>query len=553
MANKFLKITILTLVVFTMFSTSSFAINYNESFDINTKYSITNNLDNIDIGLEKIASGFNSPVALTHAGDGTNRLFVVDQIGYAYVIENGVCLEQPFLDISDEIVNLNIAYDERGFLGMTFHPDYEENGKFYVYYSAPKTSSSADHESIVSEFLVSDENPNIADPDSEQIIFRIDQPEDNHNGGHMEFGPDGYLYIGLGDGGGAGDKHGTIGNGQDINTLLGSIIRIDVDGGFPYSIPADNPFVGIEGLDEIYAYGMRNPWKFSFDSLTGELFVGDVGQDQWEEVDIVLKGGNYGWRIMEGTHFYDEDLLETLGLTIDDLEMPIDEYDHDLGKSITGGYVYRKNISSQLYGKYIFADWSSVYVPPSGILFYLEETSPDNWERFELFFDGTNNLGRYILSFGQDESEDIYILSKTTIGPTGKTGDIRKIYPDNQNPEKPIITGPSNGLPDEIYTYKFTSTDPNDDNLFYFINWGDGNCEEWIGPFPSGEEISINHSYEKRGSFLIKAKSRDINNLESKWEEKNVRIPKTKNYPTNLFSELFRILLKLFQMIKISI
>ena len=555
MKNNFLKITIFTLAVFTMISTSSFAYNYstnNNSKESNDILSYNDYLDNIDVGLEIIAQGLNSPTLLTNPGDGTNRVFVGDQDGIIYVIENDILIEEPFLDISDKMVELNDFYDERGLLGMVFHPDYESNGKFYVYYSAPKAGPDIDHESILSEFLVSDTNPNVADPSSETIIYRVDQPEDNHNGGQIAFGPDGLLYLGIGDGGGAGDDHGIIGNGQDINNTLGTIIRIDVDSGSPYTIPADNPFVGIDGEDEIYAYGFRNPWKFSFDSFTDELFVADVGQDLWEEVDIVIKGGNYGWRILEGTHFYDEDLLNFLGLTLDDLEMPIHEYDHDLGKSITGGYVYRKDPSSDLYGKYIFGDWSADYTL-TGKLYYLEETSPDNWERFNLTVGGSNNIKKYILSFGQDESGDIYVLTTETLGPTGTTGEVRKINPDNQNPLKPTITGPSNGKPGEQYTFKFKSTDPNNDQLYFYIDWGDGTVEEWIGPFNSGEEISKSHTYQEKGSFNISAKSRDTNNLESEWGIKNINIPRTKNYQTNLFSEILKILLKFFNRIVFSI
>ena len=243
------------------------------------------------VKLDVVAEGFNSPLYATHASDGSNRLFVVDQIGLIYVIENNELLSQLFLDISDKIVDLDITYDERGLLGFAFHPDYKNNGRFFVYYSSPKTGEGINHESILSEYHVSDDE-NQANPNSERIILRVDQPEANHNGGQLLFGPDGYLYLGLGDGGGAGDQHGNIGNGQNKDTILGSIIRIDIDNGNPYSIPSDNPFVGADGLDEIYAFGLRNPWRFSFDRETNKLFVADVGQDKWEEINIMEKAKN---------------------------------------------------------------------------------------------------------------------------------------------------------------------------------------------------------------------------------------------------------------------
>lgn len=375
------------------------------------------------VRLDVIAEGFISPLYATHAGDGSNRLFVVDQIGIIYVIQNGELLSDPFLDLTDKIVDLDVTYDERGLLGLAFHPDYENNGRFFVYYSSPKSGENINHESILSEYQVSN-NENVADPDSERIILRIDQPEANHNGGQLLFGPEEYLYLGLGDGGGAGDQHGTIGNGQNKETLLGSIIRIDVDNEEPYTIPSDNPFIDSEGRDELYAFGLRNPWRFSFDRNTNELFVADVGQDEWEEINIVEKGGNYGWRILEATHAYDLDLADELNIDVNSLQDPIHEYSHSLGRSITGGYVYRGTENPELTGKYIFGDWSSSFVRPRGNLFYLKEVEPGEWQRFNLL---SSNFNRFVMSFGEDENGELYVLSKTTLGPTGSTGDIRKI------------------------------------------------------------------------------------------------------------------------------
>ena len=358
------------------------------------------------VELELIADGFNTPTVLTHPGDGTNRLFVADQVGKIYVIESGVLLQDPFLDISTKLVDLLGAYDERGLLGLVFHPDYADNGKFYVYYSAPKSGEGINHKSVVSEFLVSSANDNIADDTSEREILTIDQPEANHNAGQLAFGPDGYLYIGVGDGGGAGDVHGVIGNGQDTTNLLGTILRIDVDTGDPYDNPLDNPFVGEENSrDEIYAYGFRNPYKFSFGFLGGEnrLIVADVGQGDWEELDFVENGGNYGWRIMEGDHIYDQDLADMLSIDPESLAKPFHEYDRSVGHSIIGGYVYTGPQTTEMTGKYVFADWGSSFIIPSGQIFYLylDEAGPDVWTRDTLI---PKNFRKYISGMGEDEN-----------------------------------------------------------------------------------------------------------------------------------------------------
>lgn len=373
--------------------------------------------------LERIAGGFKSPTVLTHSGDGTDRLFIADLTGEIYILENGNLLSTPFLDLSDKMVRLNSIYDERGLLGLTFHPDYEINNRFFVYYSAPKSGEGIDHQSIIAEYQVS-EDPEVADQESETIIIQIDQPEANHNGGQLAFGSDGYLYIGLGDGGGAGDQHGDIGNGQDINTSLGSVLRIDVDSGNPYGIPPDNPFAGSHGLDEIYAYGFRNPYRFSFDSITSQLFLADVGQDEWEEIDIVEQGGNYGWRILEGTHPYDLELADLLGIDIETLEKPIHEYSHSVGKSIIGGYVYRGAISPDLNGKYVFADWSTNFMLPRGKLYYLDEVEPDKWQRYEFKLTNDKPLRRFVLGFGEDEHGELYLLTTRTPGSLLRSGEI---------------------------------------------------------------------------------------------------------------------------------
>ncbi len=375
--------------------------------------------------LNLVASGMKAPTMLTVAGDGTNRLFVADQPGIIYVIDDGkVQYSPPFLDLTSKMVKVNPIYDERGLLGLAFHPEYETNGRLFVYYSGQKTAEGVDHESIIAEYTVSAEDPNIADPSSENIILRIDQPEANHNGGQLAFGPDGYLYIGMGDGGGAGDQHGDIGNGQNTSTLLGKILRIDVDGGTPYAIPPDNPFIGAEGLDEIYAYGFRNPYRFSFDRFTGALYAADVGQDEWEEIDIVESGGNYGWRILEGTHSYDLDLAEYLNISIETLKAPIHEYSHNVGRSIIGGYIYRGTQSQSLSGLYVFGDWSTQFTKPDGKLYYLSETEPGVWERSEFSLANEKPLKRFIFGFGEDEEGEIYLVATRFIGSVLRSGEI---------------------------------------------------------------------------------------------------------------------------------
>ncbi len=375
------------------------------------------------ITLEKIASHLKSPVLLTNAGDGSNRLFVVEKTGTIDIIKNGTPLSTPFLDIKSKLSKLTPFYDERGLLGLTFHPDYQTNGRFFVFYSAPTSTSGMDHKDVIAEYHVS-VNPDIADPTSEIILLTIDHPKFNHNAGALAFGPDGYLYIATGDGGGEGDPHGLIGFGQDINSSLGKILRIDVDHGSPYAIPPDNPYVNRPGNDEIYAIGFRNPWRMSFDTETGKLFVADVGQDKWEEIDIVEKGNNYGWRIMEGNHLYDPSVAEILNININDLTPPINDYSHYIGHCIIGGYMYRGTASPSLIGKYIFADWSDTFFQARGKLFYLEQTGLNTWKRMEFFLQSDKPINKYIPAMGQDESGEVYVITERVPGSTIPTGEI---------------------------------------------------------------------------------------------------------------------------------
>jgi glucose/arabinose dehydrogenase len=338
-----------------------------------------------DYELSKIADGFKNPVYLTHAGDGTGRLFIVEQGGYIRIIDNKLKeINTPFLDLSSRVK----SGGERGLLGLVFHPSYSANEFFYVHYS----DQSGD--TVISRFKVSD-NPNQADPNSEEILFKQDQPFGNHNGGQIVFGSDGYLYIGLGDGGAAGDP---LGNGLDPSTLLGSILRINVDEGQPYTIPQSNPLIGDPtSRDEVWAYGLRNPWRFSFDRLTGDLYIGDVGQNKMEEINYQSsgsKGGeNYGWNQMEGFDCF-------IGGCSPDLYVaPVAVYGHNDGCSVTGGYVYRGKLAPALYGTYFYGDYCS------GRIWTLIKINEGEW---------INNVwiktSLVISSFGEDEAGELYVV-----------------------------------------------------------------------------------------------------------------------------------------------
>ncbi len=355
------------------------------------------------------------PVAITHAGDGTNRLFVLSEHGQILVTPNdqGVAEMATFLDIEPQ-VDYEEKENEEGLLGLAFHPKYKENGQFFVYY----TAKNPPHTSVISRFRVSASDPNKADPNSEEVLLKIKQPYWNHNGGNLAFGPDGYLYIGLGDGGAANDPHN---NAQNLKTLLGSILRIDVDHkdeGKAYAIPKDNPFVGQNGAQpEIYAYGLRNVWGMSFDAETGKLWIGEVGQNIWEEINIVTKGGNYGWKIRESMHKFDEaNAKPGPGRSVaetnkpeskngrDDLIDPIWEYHHDIGKSITGGVVYRGKRIPELVGSYIYADYVSGKV---WALKYDEKAGKVVANR--LIAGAKQNPNPPVMTIGTDEQGEVYL------------------------------------------------------------------------------------------------------------------------------------------------
>ncbi len=405
------------------------------------------------VRLDKVADGFAAPVALVAAADGSERLFVVDQIGVISVLTgDGLVLDEPLLDLGQRLVSLNTSYDERGLLGMALHPDFARNGRFFVYYSAPLRRGAPDgwnHTSRISEFTISPASPNVADPGSERTILEVDQPQVNHNAGQLAFGPDGYLYIALGDGGRSGDTglgHPPAGNGQDTTTLLGSILRIDVDGGDPYAIPAGNPFAGGGGREEIFAFGLRNPFRFSFDSGgSHELFVGDVGQNQWEEVSIVGRGDNLGWNIREGEQCFDPDNPRQSPAQCPDVDSagrrlvgPIIVYGNagtaeGIGTAVIGGFVYRGTSLASLSGAYVFADFTTSRSRPDGVLFFATRpTTPGDWwsmAELEISSSPSGRVGEYIRALGQGADNELFLLTSEAAGPTGRTGKVYRIRP----------------------------------------------------------------------------------------------------------------------------
>jgi glucose/arabinose dehydrogenase len=398
------------------------------------------------VKLEKIAEGFTSPVALIDPGDGSQRMFVVDQTGVIWILSEEKRLETPFLDLRQKVVDLNSFYDERGLLGLAFHPEFATNGHFYVSYSGQLRSGLSpdewDHTTYISEFTVSASDPNLADQDSERVLLAMDKPGYNYEAGHIAFGPDRYLYIATGD----SVRDPTTASGkfaQDKSSLLGKILRIDVNGttgsGQEYLIPADNPFVSGEGLPEIFAYGFRNPYRFSFDNSdpnNARLFVADVGQAMMEEVDLVEPGDNYGWPVREGTSCFNQQAwnqpLESC--STNQLSEPIIAYTHGENLSaIIGGGIYHGQSLPTLEGRYIFGDWGR----GEGRLFAASAPSFPlrSWkiEEIQIELPGNQSSFGQLLGIGQDEAGEFYLLTKSPgIGVTGNTGVIYRVVPTSQ-------------------------------------------------------------------------------------------------------------------------
>ncbi|MBK8913226.1 MAG: PQQ-dependent sugar dehydrogenase [Phycisphaerales bacterium] len=395
------------------------------------------------VRLQRIATGLSAPVDLVPAPDSSGRLFIVEQPGRIRVLTaEGELRDTPFLDLTEKIVALRPFGEERGLTSMTFHPAYASNGRLFVCYSAPpsaETTEGFDSQSIIAEFRVNPADGNLADPASERVILRIAQPQANHNGGQIAFGKDGYLYIGSGDGGAAGDAglgHDIeLGNGQDKRTLLGKILRIDVDGAQPYVIPADNPFVGVAGAaPEIFALGFRNPWRFSVDSR-GRLFVADVGQAEQEEVNLVERGGNYGWRIREGVLCFGSIDGTCPSTDVDGAPLiePILSYGHagegPLGKAVIGGYFYEGSAVSVLKNRYVFGDFTAGFASPDGMLFAAIEDADGRWtfDEIRVADNDTGRINRFILAFGRDAAGELYVLASSASGPLGTSGEVYKL------------------------------------------------------------------------------------------------------------------------------
>jgi len=390
----------------------------------------TPSVDRPGVGVVTVADGFTAPTDVAMPA-GVDRTFVADQPGQVYAVDRP---DTPFLDLSDRIVALQSGPDERGLLGLAPHPDFAANGRLFVRYSAPLRSSAPggySHTFVLSEVTV-DPSAESASPDRERILLEIDQPQPNHNAGSLAFGTDGTLFVGIGDGGGSGDvgrghaedwyERIRGGNGQNLTeNLLGSILRLDVSGD-PYAVPDDNPLVGETGRDEQFAWGLRNPWRMSF-GPEGRLFAADVGQNEFEEVDIIEKGGNYGWNVREGTHCFGADSCPDETPDGDPLIQPIIEYPHGgsevSGISVTGGYLYDGEAIPELAGTYVFGDWRS-----QGELFVARERSGGLWPVTAIPVEG---IGPFVPAFGRDSEGELLVCTSEDGGIDGSSGAVYRL------------------------------------------------------------------------------------------------------------------------------
>jgi glucose/arabinose dehydrogenase len=431
---------------------------------ISCKKDKNNNPPPVTPNLKLIADNLVAPLSVVEPPDDSKRLFIVDQSGKVWIIPSGgTILSTPFLDITSKLVSLNASYDERGLLSIAFHPNFKTNGKFYIFYTAPPRAGGpqpgVNWNSLtrISEFKVSSSNANVADLSSERILIEADHPQLNHNGGTIAFGPDGYLYISIGDGGAADDNApGHVadwyttnagGNAQNVAAnLMGKISRIDVNSGSPYAIPADNPYASSStAKKEIYAFGFRNPYRFSFD-MGGDhaLYVGDAGQSLYEEVDRVTKGGNYGWNVKEGMICFSTDndkLVRPSCPSVDSAGNPLlDPILQMKNKSnpdgdgdwvvVIGGNVYRGSALPQFKGQYIFGNYSNSLTSPQGELYVATPASSGSWSFEDLKpKDYPDNLGYYIKGFGQDQAGEMYVTVSGVQGVSGNTGKVFKLVP----------------------------------------------------------------------------------------------------------------------------
>jgi glucose/arabinose dehydrogenase len=387
-----------------------------------TTETAASDISDLTVRAERVAAGFDAPLGLEIPQAG--RRFVVDQPGQIYLQDETGVRSDPFLDVTDRMVSVR-GYSEQGLLGLAFHPEFTDNGRFFVRYSAPSRESTPDdfsHTFVLSEFRA-DPGATTADDNSEQVLLEVPQPQSNHNAGAIAFGPDGYLYVAVGDGGAADDRgtghvddwydDNAGGNGQDVTeNLLGSILRIDVDNegaDTPYAIPDDNPLVGEDGLSEQYAWGLRNPWRMSF-TPNGRLLAADVGQGAWEEVNVIRKGGNYGWNVREGTHCFGSD--DCPGETPDGNPLldPVIEYPHGgqpvSGISVIGGYLYDGEDLPSFDGLYLFADWRA-----NGQLFAARPVDDGLWEKTTVSVDSEPPFGPNVLSFGRNPAGELFVCT----------------------------------------------------------------------------------------------------------------------------------------------
>jgi glucose/arabinose dehydrogenase len=415
-------------------------------------------------GLKLIAEGLTAPIALASLGDDAGKLLIGDQAGLIHLIEAGKS-RKTFLDLRSQMSGFNPGMDERGIVGLALHPDFEANGRFYVTYSAPLRAvapSDWNHTMRLSEFRVRVDSPTKVIPGSERVVLEIDQPGWNHNSGRLAFGPDGFLYWSTGDGSAPNDigkGHVAQGNAQYRFTLLGKMLRLDVDSRSPYGIPRDNPYAdGVEGYPEIYAFGLRNPWGFSFDrGGNHDLILSDVGQDHWEELNIIRNGGNYGWRVREGFEPFvpkvrrgrdpraNPELLFPESspdgkpfvdpILVYKTSRRIGEHEGEYGVSITGGYVYRGSAIPELAGKYIFADWSKSMAFGNGILLVADPSVgsgvESRWVAQPLPFKGSP-IGRvlgFVWSLGQDSEGELYVMTNGANLVSGTRGKLYKLVP----------------------------------------------------------------------------------------------------------------------------
>ena len=423
----------------------------------------TNNVSNI--GLKLIVEGLGAPMALVAIPDGSGRLLLAEQSGIIHVLDqNGKRSEQLFLDVRPNLVAINKGMEERGLLGLALHPQFKSNRKFYVVYSAPLRTNAPpqwDHTQRLSEFKTAGPDFTSADPSSERVLLEIDEPDWNHNSGRIAFGPDGFLYISVGDGGAHNDVgdvargrgHPPEGNGQKLDTLLGKVVRLDVDHGNPYGIPKDNPYAdGKKGLPEIFAYGLRNPWGMSFDrGGKHDLILADVGQDRWEEINVIVNGGNYGWRLREGFDGFDpKNPLKaptnavSTGADGKPFVDPVLTYktlrgrgteSNAFGVTVTGGYVYRGKALPSLAGKYVFADWSRSMAIPDGTMLVATipagSASGARWtvEPLALKEFPTGRIKAFIWALGEDAEGELYVLANGINSAFGTRGKVFKLVP----------------------------------------------------------------------------------------------------------------------------